>query len=58
MEADDYILLAAIRDGSEQAFNTLIANFPQLLVARPFGFAAQEYFQADTRVAGAIAAAD
>jgi len=35
-----------------QAFNTLIANFPQLLVARPFGFAAQDYFQAETRPVG------
>ena len=38
-----------------QAFNTQIGNFPALLVARPFGFSAQDYFQADTRVAGANA---
>lgn len=40
-----------------QAFNTLIANFPQLLIARPFGFAVQDYFQAEMRSAGTNAVA-
>lgn len=40
-----------------QVFNTQIANFPQLLVARPFGFVAQDYFQAETRATGLNTAA-
>ena len=36
-----------------RAYNTQIDSFPDVLVARPFGFAAREYFQAD---AGAGAA--
>jgi LemA protein len=30
-----------------RAYNTLIQQFPEVMLARPFGFRAQEFFQAD-----------
>jgi len=30
-------------------FNTQIQNFPELALARPFGFSAFEFFQAEDR---------
>ena len=39
---------------SVRAFNTLIETFPDLLLARPFGFRAAEYFQAENKQAPKI----
>ena len=46
-------LLAARQDYNEavRAFNTQIQGFPDLLLARPFGFTAREYFQRDADAA-------
>lgn len=39
----------SVYNDSVRDFNTRIQNFPDLLIARPFGFEAAEAFQADLR---------
>jgi LemA protein len=39
---------------SVRAFNTQIETFPDLVLARPFGFRAMEYFQAENKEAPKI----
>ena len=38
-------------NGAVRQYNTHIQHFPELLLAAPFGFRAQDYFQADDREA-------
>jgi len=47
-ETEDRISAArAAYNAAVQAYNTQLETFPDVLVAKPFGFVAREYFQAD-----------
>ncbi|MEP6938543.1 MAG: LemA family protein [Rudaea sp.] len=41
-------------NGAVRLFNTHIENFPALLIARPFGFREQDFFQAENSEAVAV----
>ena len=47
-EVEDHLQYARrFYNGSVRILNTRIQSFPHLLIARPFGFAAAEFFEAD-----------
>ena len=52
VEVEDHLQYARrFYNGAVRQFNTHIQHFPELLLAAPFGFRAQDFFQADDREA-------
>jgi len=52
VEVEDHLQYARrFYNGAVRQFNTHIQHFPELLLAGPFGFRAQDFFQADEREA-------
>jgi len=52
VEVEDHLQYARrFYNGAVRQFNTHIQHFPELLLAAPFGFGAQDFFQADEREA-------
>ena len=52
VDVEDHLQYARrFYNGAVREYNTQIQHFPELLFAAPFGFRAQEFFQADDREA-------
>jgi len=52
VDVEDHLQYARrFYNGAVRQFNTHIEHFPELLLAGPFGFRAQDFFQADEREA-------
>lgn len=52
VDVEDHLQYARrFYNGAVRQFNTHIQHFPELLLAAPFGFRAQDYFQAEDREA-------
>jgi LemA protein len=52
VEVEDHLQYARrFYNGAVRQYNTQIQHFPELLLAAPFGFRPQEYFQAEEREA-------
>ena len=52
VDVEDHLQYARrFYDGAVRQFNTHIQHFPELLLAGPFGFRAQDFFQAEDREA-------
>jgi len=54
-EVEDYLQYARrYYNGAVRQFNTQIESFPDLMIARPMGFAAREYFEAEDGARDAV----